>query len=155
MKKFAANYLINFTGQFLKNGIVCADENGNVTGYTDTQGNLRETELLEFHNGILLGAVSFLKSDQTGKAIDPCIPEYFEQFLPHSPVIDTAQFIEILKQFQSKFPEKQVPEIFTETMHLLQLAEFEKKPEPGIYLISGVNLPELKLKPKSRVKRLI
>ena len=54
MRKFAANYVVSYTGEFLKNGIVIIEDDGTDIRIINTNGDLMESEQLIFYNGILL-----------------------------------------------------------------------------------------------------
>ncbi|PIF03062.1 MAG: amidohydrolase [Draconibacterium sp.] len=54
MRKIAANYIITNVTPPLKNGVIVVDDNGVVQQVIDTQGNLKETEAVEFYNGVLV-----------------------------------------------------------------------------------------------------
>ncbi len=150
MKKFAANYLISKNSSFLKNGIVSADENGNALEFIDTNGNLREIELLEFHNGIIITGVGFRKTKPNESENQDSIVKPFLQ-------LDSIQlpvFIDLLKLIQNHFPEEKLPFILNMAEEQLHSAGFEKIYESGIFLLSGINLPELKLTAKTRLKKI-
>jgi hypothetical protein len=53
MRKISAHYILPVSGSPLRNGIVMLDENGTILELKDTGGRLRETEKLEFYNGII------------------------------------------------------------------------------------------------------
>jgi hypothetical protein len=53
MRKISAHYILPVSGAPLRNGIVILDENGMILELIDTGGRLRETEKLEFYNGII------------------------------------------------------------------------------------------------------
>ncbi len=54
MRKIAANYIFPITQKPLKNGIVYVDDAGTIIDLIDTKGDIKETENLEFYNGILV-----------------------------------------------------------------------------------------------------
>lgn len=54
MRKLSANYIFPVSGNPLHNGIVILDDVGKVIDLIDTQGNLRDSEKLEFYNGIIV-----------------------------------------------------------------------------------------------------
>jgi len=150
MKKFAANYLISKNGSFLKNGIVCADDNGNALEFIDTGGNLREIELLEFHNGIIITGIGFRKTKPSESENQDSKVKPFLQ----SNTIQLPEFIDLLKHIQNNYPEEKFPVVMKMAEEQIQSAGFEKIYESGIFLLSGINLPELKLTAKTRLKKL-
>jgi len=54
MKRFSAQYIITNTSSPLKRGIVTTDDYGTIISIEDTDGNLKESESVEFHNGIII-----------------------------------------------------------------------------------------------------
>jgi len=61
MKKLAANYIVTDQWEFLKNGILIAEDDGTVLEYIDTQGYLEEIAQLVFYNGILIPSFQFTR----------------------------------------------------------------------------------------------
>lgn len=53
MRKISAHYIVPVSSPPLKNGIVALDEKGVILDVIDTCGRLRETEKLEYYNGII------------------------------------------------------------------------------------------------------
>ena len=60
MKKFSAHYIFPLASAPLKNGILVIDENGFVQKLIDTGGQIRETDRLEFHSGVLVPEIDGL-----------------------------------------------------------------------------------------------
>ncbi len=54
IRKFSASWVYTLHTPPLKNGIVSVDEIGQIVDITDTGGELRETERLEHHSGIIV-----------------------------------------------------------------------------------------------------
>jgi len=54
IRKFSASWVYPLHTPPLKNGIVSVDENGLIVDITDTGGELREMERLEYHTGIII-----------------------------------------------------------------------------------------------------
>lgn len=152
MRKFAANYLFSDSGILLKNGIVYADDAGNALEFTDTKGDLRESELLAFHNGILIAGFEFVKSDEaesvTGNPNDEIILDL------ESDRLTIQKFAELAKQTQEQFPELNIPEILQKLTSTLVSRGFIQEKTTGIFLLSGANLPELKFTPKCRIRKI-
>jgi hypothetical protein len=158
MKKFAANYVVSEVGVFLKNGVVIAGEDGFAVGYINTNGDLQETEQLIFYNGILMAGYSYSK---TNAAIAfPGNNNSFDLFVLQS-VAALTQFsiqemIELGKQIQIQFPEMKIDFILNEISQILQAkGGFIKENIPGIYLLTGANLLELRFKANSRLKKIL
>jgi len=53
MRTLSAHYIFDGKGNFLKNGIVKIDDQGTILELIDTNGNLQESEGIEFYNGII------------------------------------------------------------------------------------------------------
>jgi cytosine/adenosine deaminase-related metal-dependent hydrolase len=54
MKRFSAQYIVTNSSPILKRGIVTVGDNGTITGVEDTSGDLKESDSVEFHNGIII-----------------------------------------------------------------------------------------------------
>jgi len=54
MKRFSAQFIITNSAAILKRGIVTVEDNGTIRGVEDTSGDLKETDSVEFHNGIII-----------------------------------------------------------------------------------------------------
>lgn len=158
MRKFAAHYLVSDTGVFLKNGMVVAGEDGLVAYYIDTKGDLRETEQLIFHNGILMAGYSFTKVHSihliadAGKTFRSSVLQAVGE-LTHFSMQD---HIDLAKELQIQFPEMKIPAIMNGISEIL-LAEggFSKEIIPGIFLLTSVDLVDLHFTPKSRLKKIL
>ena len=156
MKKFAANFILSDSGNLLKNGILIANDDGNVMEIVDTKGNLDEIAQLTFHNGILLTNNFYIKKN-------------FEQepdFLANIPIwvndlkmnelqqLSTPELIEKAKQAQTENTELKIADILNSLFSYLRLC-FEKQSCPGIFLLMGSDLIGLHFKPQSRLKRIL
>ena len=158
MRKFAANYLISDTGIFLKNGIVIAKENGTVMRYIDTVDDLKEIAGLTFYNGILMTGFMFLQSN---KPIEPSesdspICALVMRLTKELSLLSMQNLIDLGKKVQEQFPEMKIPEIMNEIQGILQSnAGYIKENLPGIFLLAGVDLPRLRFKPTTKLKKII
>lgn len=152
MRKFAANYLISDSGILLKNGIVHADDSGNVIQCFDTKGDLRESELLAFHNGILMAGFEFVKSDEPAPVAENPIDEKISDL--DSDRLTIQNFAELAKQVQELFPEMIIPEIMQKLASDLKRQGFIQEKRAGVFLLSGANLPDLKFTPKCRIRKI-
>lgn len=54
MRRFSAQYIITNTGPALKRAVITTTDDGKIISIEDTQGNLKETYSVEFHNGIII-----------------------------------------------------------------------------------------------------
>ncbi|MEI8113722.1 MAG: hypothetical protein WCI54_08830 [Bacteroidia bacterium] len=158
MRKFTANYLLSDSGVFLKNGIVIAEDDGTVMEYRDTAGDLKEIEQMSFHNGILIAGFTFSKD--TGLVPLPEADNTVRSFVILSVTgmlqFSIHDFIESGKQIQDHFPEMIIPEIMNEMAEIL-VADigFKKEKTPGIFLLSGVDLPHMHFTQQTRIKRIL
>lgn len=156
MRKFAANYVISNNGEFLKNGIVVAGEDGSAAQFIDTKGDLREIAQLTFHNGILMAGTLFVKTTTATHNSD----QPFESLIIKS-VAELTQFsnpetIDLAKKVQHQFPEIKIHEILNRITTTLQtIAGFSMEITPGIYLLSGADLVNLHFTPKSKLKKIL
>lgn len=156
MKKFAANYLITENGWLLKNGIIVAEDDGSVLEFIDTQGNLRETGLLAFHNGILLAGFELEKVSEIVPVPESPLMSFLYPLVSDSGRIGIHEFFEVGKQVQNQFPEMTISEILRELFDsLLTAGNFIIKKVTGVFLITGADLPNLKFTSKSRIKKLL
>lgn len=158
MRKFTAHYLISDTGVFLKNGIAIMGVDGFIARFIDIQGDLKEVEQLIFYNGILMGGCLFTKTNASQPISTSDNP--FHAWVLQS-VGETTQFsiqnlVDLGKQLQLQFPRMKIPEIMNEISEiLLAEGEFLKEANPGIYLLTGVDLRELHFTPHTRLKKIL
>ncbi len=146
MKKFSSNYVLSPDGALLKYGIVAVNDEGVVVGLTDTGGNLRETDRLEFHSGILVPGICPVAQERISSET-----ENFQQLISEiRQCSGMNELFAVLKKFQEENPEESIPEIW----HLLQEKGFTPGNRSGIYVISGADLVHFRLKPDSRLKKL-
>ena len=54
MRKISANLIFPISSKPLKNGIITINDNGEILNIEDTKGNLKESENIEFYNGIIV-----------------------------------------------------------------------------------------------------
>jgi hypothetical protein len=158
MKKFAANYLVSNDGIFLKNGIVVASEEGNVVEFVDPGNDLREIAQLIFFNGILITNHRFvrIRSDFAGNAPVALLDSLIVEFAADLNEINIQNMIEAGMHVQVQFSEMTIPQIFSEiTNSLLNNGRFSRMLVPGIYLLSGVNLSELRFTHRSKLKKIL
>jgi hypothetical protein len=157
MKKFTANFLIDDSGLFLKNGIVISDNNGTVLQFIDTKENLKEMARLTFLNGILITGFCYTKTGSSA-----IIPEDNPVALAvHQAIQEINQFsirgfLDLCKSVQEQFSELKIQEIFSETSAALESnGTFERQQLPGLFLISGLDLPGLRFKPTTTIKQIL
>ncbi len=156
MRKFAANYLVADTGDYLKNGIVVVGEDGFSLEYIDTKGDLREIAQLTFLNGILMAGCTFIKTKAANSGSDQPFESLIMNFLAESNQFSLHELIDLGKQIQLQFPTFKIPEIMNKITSILQIeGGFSKEPKSGIYLITGVDLVNLHFSPKSRLKKIL
>lgn len=158
MRKFAANYLISDTGMFLKNGIVIAEANGTIVQYIDTADDLKEIAGLIYHNGILIAGCNFLRANSPiiiSETSDP-IRTLVLNAVEEKNVFTVINLIDLGKKIQDQFPEMKIPGILNEISEiLLSNGGFIKEYVHGIFLLIGVDLPQLRFKPTSKLKRIL
>jgi hypothetical protein len=158
MKKFTANYLMNGHGDFLKNGIVVAEDDGTVLQCIDTSDNLIEIAGLSFLNGILMANCMFVKSDasvasmESNSLLSTMISKAVEG-LDQFPI---QNLIDLAKDIQEQFPEMNIPEILNEIkLNLFLQAGFAMETKSGILLLLGVDLPRLRFTSKSKLRKIL
>ena len=157
MRKFTANYLLSDTGVFLKNGIVIVEEDGTAIEYLDTKGDLKEVAQMSFHNGILMAGFIFFKSSDLAPLSES--GNTVRSFVIHSAAgkiqYSIHDLINLGKQIQDHFPEMKIPEIMNEIAEVLvSSVGFRREKDPGIFLLSGVDLPRMHFTPSARIKRI-
>ncbi len=54
MRRFSSQYIITNSGPVLKRGVISTDVEGRIISIKDTGGDLKEEQLIEFHNGIII-----------------------------------------------------------------------------------------------------
>jgi hypothetical protein len=158
MKKFQANYLISDKGNLLKNGIVVAEDDGAILQYIDVSDDLIELAGTSFHNGILIAAFCFSKfhsSDQMRDSDHPII-SLVMKLVEGKTNLSIQDFVELAKQIQEEFAEMKIPEILKEISDALILnVGFIKVDIPGIFLLTGVDLPQLRFKKSTKLRRIL
>lgn len=158
MKKFAAHYLLTSTGVLLKNGLAVTGEDGFVTAYIDTKGEIQELEQMTFHSGLLLEAFELEKREQWAVISFP--EDLFHlQLIPllaNSGSISLHQLIDTAKELQQQFPEIKIPDLLNKMlMILISEAGYIKKPLPGLFLLKGLDLAGMHFTPASRLKKIL
>lgn len=123
MRKLSAHYIFPLCLPPLKNGIITLDENNTVLEIIDTNGQLRETDRLEFYSGVL-------------------VPE-----LKDITISD-------LRKYQEKNADCDFKELLK---HFLKNAQngFLPGRKTSVFLISALELPDLKITEKSKLKKLV
>ena len=157
MRKFTANYLLSDSGVFLKNGILIVEEDGSAIEYLDTKGDLKEMAQMSFHNGILMAGFNFFKSSDFVPLSEP--ENTLKSFVIHSATgkiqYSIQDLIHLGKQIQDHFPEMKIPEIMNEIAEVLvSSVGFRREKDPGIFLLSGVHIPQMHFTPNARIKRI-
>lgn len=157
MRKFTANYLVTPSGTFLKNGILIAEENGTATEFIDTRGDLKEIAQLTFHNGILFPGYLFSKTDFGVAPVET--DDIFQNCVIHLSAglqdISLQELIDFGKQVQLQFPETKIDEIVLGiTRSLLNFGGFSRQILPGIFLLTGADLPKLRFTPHCKLKKI-
>ena len=157
MRKLAAHYLISDTGVFLKNGMAVVGDDGFISQYTDTKGDLREVEQLIFHSGILMAGFKFTKASTTQAVSTPNKPfrSCVLQAIAESTQLSMHHLIKLGKEVQLQFPEIKIPAIMNQIEEILFEVGFLKDAMPGIFLLKGVNLVELHFTSESQLKKIL
>lgn len=158
MKKFAANYLIDASGIFLRNGIVVVEEDGRAFEFIDTTNDLREIAQLTFLNGILCPNFRFVKccDSLTSFIEDLSIQSLVLKLLANNSEVSMPHLIEAGVKIQQQFPEIKIPELWNKmTAALLANGRFSKHDEAGIFLWIGIDLVNLHFTSKSRLKKIL
>lgn len=158
MKKFAAHYLFTDSGALLKNGIAVTGQDDFVVEYMDTLGELQELEQMIFHSGLLLGAFELTK--QPGATIDPFPQDLFQLQLIHllanSDQLSLHQLMDTAIELQKQFPEITIPDLLNRMFGILASgAGYVKKPLPGLYLLTGLDMTGMHFTPASRLKKIL
>jgi len=158
MKKFAANYLVTESGEWIKNGIIVATEVGDVVEIIDQGEDLREIEQLTFFNGILFTNFRFVRihSDLPEKNSVSQLESLIIQLATDLNEVSIQIVIEAAMQIHVQFPEMTIPQIFTELSNsMFGNGNFSRINLPGIYLLSSVNLSERRFTPRSKLKKIL
>ncbi len=158
MRKFSANYVVSETGAFLKNGIVLAEEDGNVIQYIDTTNDLKEIAQLSFHNGILIAGCTFsrtVSANQIQKS-DDAIFKSIKKWVETQTLISLNDLINFGKRVQEDIPEMKISDIISKISEVLISGfGFVKETQTGVFLLTGVDLPQLHFTPKAKIKRIL
>ena len=155
MRKFAANYLVSDNGVYLKNGILVAGEDGFAIKYIDTKGDLREIAQLTFLNGILMEGFRFIKTNAANAHSDQPLESMVMKSLAATTKFSIYELIDLGKLVQLQFPEMKIPEIMNKITSTLQTyGGSSMVSQPGIFLLTGVDLVNLHFTSKSRLKKI-
>jgi hypothetical protein len=157
MKKFTANYLFSDSGEFLKNGIVVADDDGTILEYIDTTGNLKEIAKLTFLNGILISAFNYTKTERQNNLLEENPIVSFVVNAAHDlSELPLLKFLDLCKSVQEEFPKMKIPEIYSELSTAIERdGRFQKQKLRGLFLIRSLDLPELRFKQSSNLKQIL
>jgi hypothetical protein len=161
--KFSAHFVVPANGPVLPRAIVEVDASGTILQLTETTDDFREQAGLEFHSGILCPALIDLWHYATTNDILQKLPELepFRKFIPANTNDPKAAF-NWLKAIQENLPENSLPELialFTaraaKTFHLTEAGTIAPGKRPGLVILSGIDYANFRLKPDSRLKKLI
>ncbi|HNX55373.1 MAG TPA: hypothetical protein PKO30_07300 [Prolixibacteraceae bacterium] len=153
MKKLAANYILSDSGLLLKNGILIAEDDGNVIEVVDTKGDLDEIAQLTFHNGILITNNLYNRTNSVYQEDNEMI-QFINQKIGTLQQLTASEIIDIAKQTQAEFPELKTSEITIAVYSLLNSC-FSRKEQPGVFLLVSSDLIGLHFKPQSCLKRIL
>jgi hypothetical protein len=106
----------------------------------------------------LIGGVIYLKTNESIRISNSNHPFFavLIKFIDGLSSLSMQDFVEFGKQIQEKFPEVKIPEIINEFSDILLLnAGFRIEKIPGIYLLTGIDLPQLHFTHKTRIKRIL
>ena len=177
LRRLSAHYIFSRNCGFLKFGILEVHENGSICSLTDTFGKLEETSRLEFYNGILVpgfmvagienGLLAMPELGITEAEINKISVRIRTLFKADQPVLnsneDLHEILNILYLIQELKPElglEKLLAIFTSKSSEIHgisdfYGTFEAGKTPGVYLLTGVNLPALRLTEETSAKRII
>lgn len=127
MRKLAATYIFLFDTPPLKNSILILEDDGTILKIIDTRGKLDEQAGMEHYSGMLVPGI--INKDN------------FEAYKKKQLLNPDLEFSELVRPETNGHPEK-------------QNCTFRVGNKPGIYLISGMDLVNLKLLPSSKIKQL-
>jgi hypothetical protein len=155
MKKFAAHYLLTDSGLLIKNGIAVATDTG-AFQFIDPKGELIEMEQMIFHSGLMISAFEFIKKDDLHD-----VPHENEK---HLQLLDSAlkrdhlslkEVIELTGQLQEQLPELNIPQLLDKIEQAFISRTFVKKTIPGLYLLTGLDLNNLRFTDRTRLKKVM
>jgi len=153
MKKFAANFILTDSGNLLKNGILIADDDGNIMKIVDTKGNLDEIAQLTFLNGILVLNNLYIRTNLAFTEENALI-QFINLQIGTLQQLTASEIIDIARQTQAEFRELKTPQITAAIFSLLD-NYFSKKEQAGVFLLIHSDIVGLHLKPESRLKRIL
>lgn len=158
MKKYAANYILTESNVLLKNSIIISDDSINISSIINTEGELRETERMEFCNGIITSGFKYERSTNNidSKSYNEYSSSINFDFYISRKSISIDDFIEICKNYQELHKHLTIPEIINQINENLEKDYgFVKTKSQGAYLIKGLDLPELKFLKTTKIKKLL
>ena len=153
MRKISATWIFPGNLPPLKNGILICEDDGTVVDLIDTGGQLREQAGLEQYSGILV----------PGFVNAHC---HLENIYVGTDSLASNHNLSILQEMitiQNHFPEITLQELVewgslngSRALGLTDFfGSFDPGKKPGVNLITGADLQQLKLTEKSKIKKLM
>lgn len=157
MKKFAANYILTGNFKLLKNSIIISEDSENITEIIDTKGELRELDRMEFLNGIITSGFSYEKGGYDNQKMnDNSESTFFFEGISNHNLLMPSDFIKLCIKFQEINEYLNIPEIINQVdIYLTASNKYIKTKLDGVYLLQGLDLPRLKFRKTSRIKKLL
>ncbi len=141
MRKLSAYYVFPIISAPLPFGIIETEDNGTIIRVVDTGGNIKESSKLEFYQGILIPGIVF-------EAIEPAFPEEVCKFILNSQNKNPGLTLhELIRSLTIDAARK----IAREGL----LGSLEPGKRPGIQLIDGIDLENMRITPESTLRNLI
>ena len=139
IRKISAHYVFPVSGAVMKYGIVVCRDDGEIQEVVNTGGMVREIASLEFYDGILVPGFVKLQEETD--------QELFEILKKMTHENQTMSFEECLRNITL--------ERAIRHKTASGYGSFDSGKYPGIYLISGIDFPGMKLKKESRLRILM
>jgi hypothetical protein len=131
IRKISAHYIFPGGAPPLKRGIVCVDEQGEITDLIDTGGELQEISNLEFYHGIITPGFAFGTENYATKQ---------------------ASIFEEMEIRQKKIPTIGLQELIDWGIDNGGKKVIGKGEKPGLNLITDIDFQEMKLTSLSKMK---
>ena len=156
-RKYVANLLYSLRSEPLRYGVVEVDTEGRLIGITDTGGQLRESERMEYHSGILFPGFrdSLEKTDfhflHELTNNHPDVSNLLNT-LPVDRSLTGKEILSLLARVQELFPELSLDTLLR---RLCQRHAFTPGEPCRLYLISRADLPNRRITALSVLKKLV
>lgn len=157
MRKISATYIFPGNKPPLKNGILICDDDGKILKLTDTGGQLTEQAGLEYYSGILMPG--FINANHHAEPPPSIVGRGTNRLAQKQQLSTLSEMIALQQNSPELSLEELIKRATINAARALQIDDcfgsFEPGKRPGINLITGADLKNLKLTAQSKLKKLV